>query len=656
MENNQNTNNIFKNIEKGIKEKLKDEAKDKVKKRIIAIIIKIVVFVFIKVMIPIIIAFIIVSAIIKFLKVDAGAYQDGNYKNTNYVVAKNVTSKLDTSEIENGVSGYKLNIDLDAKVEEVIKTLEAAENDSSFDGDLTKISTLGTGKGTKVETYLSEGNRKEYLKDFIKAEIVTQYPDFRDNPDDEPIEGELQGVIKIKRAQSDGNTKTLTYVDQDTFNSYIDMYNNNGDTTATNHFTLNSNGDLIVAKWNKTKTTFSVDNGGDTLPDTNNPSNNEEYKPGTETTYVMSEVSINYKSIVEKYSMPFDFLWALLVMTEDEEFVHDLSKLALDSEIVFTVNDNKTTIKTEDVYTYKKQTKSKTTVNSIVTATIDESSISKNYKKEGENEDSPIDYKITKTVEEEDTNPVIDLTYANTWIAEYKNNYTNKIENEKKEVKDPIKKNDIAYKKTSEEQLTKQAYSQEQMLSDSFVNSALEEAKTAMRTEKESEILEKEIEKLLEQKISEQDESNLKEKILKNVISEVKSNILTAIKEGNYSDDLFRTWNINNRIDSYKSKCISEMTKGMSNNILINSIKGLVNSVKNDEIIDLMKELINSVNSMNREEAVTKNIKGEVESVKYEYYRRTTNQEINTAITTNCNRYTRRNTNCYRKNGQEFSR
>ena len=63
--------------------------------------------------------------------------------------------------------------------------------------------------GSRVANYLSS---PEELSRLMRAEIVTQYPDTRNNPD-EPIdwqdiienEDKLQGIIKFKRADTDNN-------------------------------------------------------------------------------------------------------------------------------------------------------------------------------------------------------------------------------------------------------------------------------------------------------------------------------------------------------------------------------------------------------------------------------------------------------------------
>ena len=106
------------------------------------------------------------------------------------------------------------------------------------------------------ELVKNESNITEYLDSpeellkLMNAEVVTQYLDTRENPD-EPIDWDemddidsnvIHGIIKLKRADTDNNTSTLTYVDPETFQSYIDAYNESGSDAdrdvALSHFTL----------------------------------------------------------------------------------------------------------------------------------------------------------------------------------------------------------------------------------------------------------------------------------------------------------------------------------------------------------------------------------------------------------------------------------
>ena len=102
---------------------------------------------------------------------------------------------------------------------------------------------------SRVNEYL---DGPEELAKLMKAEIVTQYPDTRPNPDEEINWEEvfknpdmLQGIIKFKRADSNNNTSTMTYVDSDTFYDWLELYGQTGNETykekALSHFTLSQN-------------------------------------------------------------------------------------------------------------------------------------------------------------------------------------------------------------------------------------------------------------------------------------------------------------------------------------------------------------------------------------------------------------------------------
>lgn len=104
--------------------------------------------------------------------------------------------------------------------------------------------------GSEITKYLDSA---EDLSKLMNAQLVTQYMDTRDEKE---IEKEIdwdsiyqqtdstdvQGIIKMKRADSAGNETRMTYVDKKTFNSWIEQYNKNGDSEAKknlmSHFTL----------------------------------------------------------------------------------------------------------------------------------------------------------------------------------------------------------------------------------------------------------------------------------------------------------------------------------------------------------------------------------------------------------------------------------
>ncbi len=123
-------------------------------------------------------------------------------------------------------------------------------SDGSINTNMTAQETWDTliSEHSRVSVYLDSA---EELAKLMNAEIVTNYPDLRENPDEEidwdsvfadVDSNEVQGIIKFKRAQSDGTTQTMTYVDYDTFYNWIEEYNITGSDSVLNnlltHFTL----------------------------------------------------------------------------------------------------------------------------------------------------------------------------------------------------------------------------------------------------------------------------------------------------------------------------------------------------------------------------------------------------------------------------------
>ena len=374
-------------------EGLKEKIIQKIKK-VVKLVMKIIMAKLIPIILICVLIVLLFSAFIYFINFDDGTYSEHDFSNTPYVVSEQVTSKVTVDSIVESDDGWTIGIDLDSAVDEVIQTLE--ENNGVLD------------------QYISNSNRKEYLKAFIRAELITQFPDLRNKNKigTQVKDNEIQGCIQIHRASSDstnGATTLLEYIDYDTFNSYI----TNGDSSATNRFTLDTNGNLVVAGWKRVTTNINS-----TVPDVENINNQVEYSLTTN--------SINYQSLLKQYTMPFDFLWALTVMGEDEDFAYNVAQLALDSKIIITVQDNLTTVTTHIYEEYDVQ--EKTQKSATIVATVDNTNYSKQV--EIENETDPVNYYIETEIKDENCRTNIDITYADTWIVEYTNPYSNVIPSE----------------------------------------------------------------------------------------------------------------------------------------------------------------------------------------------------------------------------------
>lgn len=483
---------------------------------------------------------------------------------------------------------------------------------------------------SRVNEYL---DGPEELARLMKAEIVTQYPDTREDPDEEinweeifENSDEFQGIIKFKRADSNNNISTMTYIDSDTFYDWIELYAQTGNeyykNQALTHFTLNRNesadsgnsetasdypisdiktnySDAIVKaakevgspgaglcqKWvrlvyvkaglkNASYATAyqafknnCVSTRKDNIPigaavygtgsgssaghvgiyigngqvmdnigsirtqslddwiawqekrptvipgekpgwlgwgwqsgsprtlgkefNDNNQSNSSEDKADSDevsteqtdskasytaviatweqvdttvttndpnvknnsaTQYTMTTTNINYEEVVKNYTMPFDLLWAFLVVGEDKEFAFELADLVYNSDIQITIHDNLTVSTDIDEWNYTQRTKA--IVNADIIANCKEKSIADSIKNDVHDPDKGYDdpdnikdkpYKTTKTVVTQTNTVDVALTRANTWIVDYQNDYTYVAPKETKTT-DEVKKDNEEYK------------------------------------------------------------------------------------------------------------------------------------------------------------------------------------------------------------------
>ncbi len=113
--------------------------------------------------------------------------------------------------------------------------------------------------------------------------------------------------------------------------------------------------------------------------------------------------AINYKSAMEKYTMPFEYLLSFLIDGEDIEFTENLAQLAIDSEIVIAVQDKVTTTQS-------------------VIEQLDENG-NVMYDEQGN--------ALTYTTTSEYSTPNIELTYADCWFVKFWKDQSYSSENSK---------------------------------------------------------------------------------------------------------------------------------------------------------------------------------------------------------------------------------
>ena len=172
-------------------------------------------------------------------------------------------------------------------------------------------------------------------------------------------------------------------------------------------------------------------------------STDSDVEAESETIKTMTSTVVNYLDLVNGYTMPFDYLWTLLVASEGKDFVLDLSDLVYNSEIEITVHDNIQKVTTTRENNYTNKTKTVTELDYKVeyanykkdkdgnkTDKLKNSETDTGHKTWGENgEDEVKTPQTTISTNITTTNTVdIELTYANVWIVEYKRKFKQKTE------------------------------------------------------------------------------------------------------------------------------------------------------------------------------------------------------------------------------------
>lgn len=204
-----------------------------------------------------------------------------------------------------------------------------------YDQVISRLKSMGIDAES-----LGFGGDISYLRTFLEAEIVTNFPYFGG-------EG-LQGTVYFERANIDGTTKELEYI------AYEDFYDmiNNADANVFNYFTVNMDDWTVHVGKNVAQGDFSVE-------------------------------KIKYKTLVEKYTMPFEFVISLALVTQNPNFALAVVDLVKDSKIVITIAESKTTITTETVTAgtgeYKVDTFDGKHTTSYSDATIRETNEEENY-------------------------------------------------------------------------------------------------------------------------------------------------------------------------------------------------------------------------------------------------------------------------------------
>lgn len=260
--------------------------------------------------------------------------------------------------------------------------------------DINEMEDLYFNYITRIREGLAESDDTllEWLNELFSAE-------------EEVPEDELQGVIRIKRKTINTETgeessRYLSYIPYDEFTQKC----NNADNSVLNHFTINSSGAIIAAKWKQhIHQPIGVIGGNGENSDY---SNAMEY---TATYEITQSSPLSYLSQIYQHTMPFELLWTLLVYGGDNNFIYDLTNLVFNSKITITALETiteRTVNSSETVYVSTRE------VNNAETS--DESISSE--------ETDGYSYTVQYQDYYKESNVQLKVSHIDSWIATYTNN------------------------------------------------------------------------------------------------------------------------------------------------------------------------------------------------------------------------------------------
>lgn len=305
--------------------------------------------------------------------------------------------------------------------DETANSIKEQINSLGFSLDDLYLSGNVLGLDENSEEYKKEVNK--YLKEFLLAEVCSQYPDFGIQEDDT----HYNGIIKVKRANSDSqveNATSMKYVRKDIFDAMVEVANGANKSVEGYESQNQVKNDI--------RNVFTIDNVGNLYFANDTTIANSGAETGSE--YTVTTQSVNYKDTVEKYAMPIAATLSLCEITQNPQYVYEfIEKFVRGGHIDITILDSKYVDTYETWYEYtiegetKKYTREEKTINGQNTETTQ-----KVYGEWKESKEEPTvtqikkdkeNYKKRVTTKIEGTAQVTDV---DTWMTKVNIAYENK--------------------------------------------------------------------------------------------------------------------------------------------------------------------------------------------------------------------------------------
>ena len=287
----------------------------------------------------------------------------------------------------------------------------------------------------EYEKYIENPEKLDYL---MKAELVTQYPKIDGLSSDK-----LNGVVEFKRFKKTPTTSTgegqevmLKFISEDEFNQkYEEFQQDIQQDDVLNYFTMDEEQNVVVVTWSHNHGEFESNNTyqQESVRKKIKAGNTEEsiqgeydsdYKVVTDELNLIKarydriipvKTKVNYKEIVKKYTLPFEYLWSLLVSGESYDFVANLASLSYGATIQLAVYDNTriVPIRRTSEFTEEFEEKTVTIINGLV------------GDGEWHTSEGPHSYYETETETETYNYTQVDILYVDCWIVKAEALYEN---------------------------------------------------------------------------------------------------------------------------------------------------------------------------------------------------------------------------------------
>lgn len=365
---------------------------------------------------------ILMGACVYLITLDDGAYKVQDMSSTPYAASTYVASVKFTGE---GIKFIYVNKDTGLEEEKTSSEMAKIVWDEMIKA------------GSNVGRYL---DNVEQLEKLMNAEIITQYPRL---PASQVKPGYLNGTIDFIRHKKDDSTVTLKYLKLDDFKDKIEKE----EMDVLDYYTLDDNDNLLVGVIDETTEELTSDDDEMIISDYSNILTEADGSTGNykKTVYSVYSKAINYKMQVSKFTMPFQYLWAFIVIGDDNTFALDLADLVEKSDIDISIFDNITTTVNTNTFTYTKERR--VDVSATATAVTNGGTFTKSKDFRPAKEWVDGNYKVVHKTTYKNNTLIVDITKADVWIVDYSKKYTYKKKAETKKITNNKDLDDTDYKK-----------------------------------------------------------------------------------------------------------------------------------------------------------------------------------------------------------------